>query len=60
MKHQRGSTSYNKQFRSSGVSRAIRISRDPRSVATRPVWLSDVLETLNWKEMFARKLWAAA
>jgi hypothetical protein len=43
MKHQRGSTSYNKQFRSSGTSRAIRISRDPRSVATRPLWLSDIL-----------------
>jgi hypothetical protein len=49
MKHQRGSTSYNKQFRSSGVSRAIRISRDPRSVATRPVWLVDaVAPVMKW------------
>jgi hypothetical protein len=43
MKHQRGSKAYNQQFHGNGTSRAIRISRDPRSVATRPVWLSDVL-----------------
>jgi hypothetical protein len=41
MKYQRGSKAYNQQFHGNGTSRAIRISRDPRSVATRPLWLSE-------------------